>query len=73
MTLLLFYAFISIFFSFICSILEAVLLSISPTFINLKIKDGKKYAEELDRLKKDIDKPLIAKQTRYLEMVITPF
>lgn len=60
MTLLLFYAFISIFFSFICSILEAVLLSISPTFINLKIKDGKKYAEELDRLKKDIDKPLIA-------------
>lgn len=60
MSLLLLYAFISIFFSFICSILEAVLLSVSPTFINLKIKEGKKYAEGLDTLKKDIDKPLIA-------------
>lgn len=60
MSVLVFYAFISIFFSFICSILEAVLLSISPTYINLKIKEGKQYAIDLEKLKKDIDKPLIA-------------
>ena len=60
MGLLLFYAFISVFFSFLCSILEAVLLSINPTFINLKLKEGKAYAETLETLKKDVDKPLIA-------------
>lgn len=60
MGLLLFYAFISIFFSFLCSILEAVLLSVNPTFINIKKKEGKGYAETLEELKKDVDKPLIA-------------
>lgn len=60
MSLLLLYAFISIFVSFICSILEAVLLSISPTYINLKKKEGKIFATSLETLKKDIDKPLIA-------------
>jgi CBS domain containing-hemolysin-like protein len=60
MGLLLFYAFISVFFSFLCSILEAVLLSINPTFINLKKKEGKAYAKTLETLKKDVDKPLIA-------------
>ncbi|NRD22089.1 DUF21 domain-containing protein [Winogradskyella litoriviva] len=60
MGLLIFYAVISIFFSFLCSILEAVLLSITPTFLNLKKKEGKAYAEELEELKKDVDRPLIA-------------
>lgn len=60
MGLLIFYAVISIFFSFLCSILEAVLLSISPTFLNVKKTEGKAYAEELENLKKDVDKPLIA-------------
>ncbi|AKA35097.1 MAG: hemolysin [Muricauda sp.] len=60
MGLLLFYALISIFFSFLCSILEAVLLSITPTFINVKKAEGKAYAFELENLKKDVDKPLIA-------------
>ncbi|WP_350284207.1 hemolysin family protein [uncultured Croceitalea sp.] len=60
MGLLLFYAIISIFFSFLCSILEAVLLSITPTFVNVKKQEGKAYAEELENLKKDVDKPLIA-------------
>ena len=60
MALLLFYAFISIFFSFLCSILEAVLLSITPTFLNVKKKEGKAYASSLETLKKDVDKPLIA-------------
>ncbi|WP_411029514.1 CNNM domain-containing protein [Spongiimicrobium sp. 3-5] len=60
MGLLVFYALISIFFSFLCSILEAVLLSVTPTFINLKKKEGKPYANSLENLKKDVDKPLIA-------------
>ena len=60
MGLLIFYGVISIFFSFLCSILEAVLLSITPTFINVKKKEGKAYAENLEEFKKDVDKPLIA-------------
>ncbi|MFY9243920.1 MAG: CNNM domain-containing protein [Polaribacter sp.] len=60
MTLLIICATISIFFSFLCSILEAVLLSITPTFINLKKSEGLEYAEILETLKKDVDKPLIA-------------
>jgi CBS domain containing-hemolysin-like protein len=60
MGLLIFYAVISIFFSFLCSILEAVLLSITPTFLNLKKKEGKAYANDLEELKKDVDRPLIA-------------
>ncbi|WP_438426341.1 CNNM domain-containing protein [Aquimarina macrocephali] len=60
MTLLIIYAVLSIFFSFLCSILEAVLLSITPTFINVKKKEGKAYANSLETLKKDVDKPLIA-------------
>ncbi|WP_435313553.1 CNNM domain-containing protein [Cellulophaga fucicola] len=60
MALLLFYAFISVFFSFLCSILEAVLLSVTTTFINVKKKEGKSFALGLEALKKDVDKPLIA-------------
>jgi len=60
MGLLLFFAVISIFISFLCSILEAVLLSITPTFINVKKVEGKDYANSLETLKKDVDKPLIA-------------
>ncbi len=60
MSLLLFYAALSIFFSFLCSILEAVLLSITPTFINVKKQEGKVFAIRLEKLKKDVDKPLIA-------------
>ncbi len=60
MTLLIIFATISIFFSFLCSILEAVLLSITPTFINVKKSEGHDFATELETLKKDVDKPLIA-------------
>lgn len=60
MALLVFYAIISIFFSFLCSILEAVLLSVTPTFIKVKKSEGKTYADELENLKKDVDRPLIA-------------
>lgn len=60
MGLLIFYAVISIFFSFLCSILEAVLLTVTPTFINLKVNEGKGYAKDLKKLKNDVDRPLIA-------------
>jgi CBS domain containing-hemolysin-like protein len=60
MTALLLWATVSIFFSFLCSILEAVLLSVTPTFININKQAGKSFATNLEALKKDVDKPLIA-------------
>lgn len=60
MGLLILYGIVSIFFSFLCSILEAVLLSVTPTFIKVKRNQGKAYANTLKHLKKDVDKPLIA-------------
>ena len=60
MTALITFATLSILVSFLCSVLEAVLLSITPTFINVKKQEGKKYALVLEKLKKDIDQPLIA-------------
>lgn len=60
MFLLILYGTVSIFFSFLCSILEAVLLSITPSFINLKATEGKAYVKDLKKLKEDVDKPLIA-------------
>ncbi|SDS40660.1 CNNM domain-containing protein [Gramella sp. MAR_2010_147] len=60
MGLLIIFAVLSIFFSFMCSILEAALLSITPSYIKIKKKEGKAFANELAHLKQDIDKPLIA-------------
>ncbi len=60
MTLLIVYAVLSILFSFLCSILEAALLSFTPTFLRMKANEGKAYAVKLTNFKKDIDKPLIA-------------
>ncbi|MDT0690001.1 CNNM domain-containing protein [Salegentibacter sp. F188] len=60
MGLLIFYAVFSILFSFLCSILEATFLSITPTYLRMKLNEGKKYAAELEKLKEDVDQPLIA-------------
>ena len=60
MTLLIVYATLALLFSFLCSVLEAVLLSITPTYINIKKQEGKAFALVLENLKKDVDKPLIA-------------
>ena len=59
MGLLFLYCFLTIFLSFLCSILEAVLLSVNTTFVKIKIKEGKKYAENLQKLKNSIDEPLV--------------
>lgn len=58
-TLLAFF-FISLFFSFLCSLLEAVLLSITPAYVAIKIQEKAPMALELSRFKADIDRPLAA-------------
>ena len=59
MTLLLTYLFISLFVSFICSILEAVLLSSTSSYIeSLSKKDNSDAVEMLKGLKSNIDKPI---------------
>lgn len=60
MFLLIFFLFLAIFVSFLCSILEAVLLSITPSYIeSLEQKDGG-LGHKLKRLKEDVDRPLSA-------------
>jgi len=54
------YLFIALFFSFLCSIAEAVLFSISWVHIALIEKKGHKSGEILRALKEDINKPLAA-------------
>lgn len=58
-TLLLFFL-LSIGFSFLCSILEAVLLSISPNYIRSEVRKGTSTGLTLETYKKDIDRPLSA-------------
>ncbi len=60
MTLLFIYLFLAVFISFMCSLLEAVILSITPSFINTEVNNGKKYAKILKKLKEEIDRPLAA-------------
>jgi len=60
MGLLLAFAFISISVSFACSILEAVLLSVTPSYIANQRKSKPKLYEQLKQLKDHIDKPLAA-------------
>lgn len=60
MGLLLIAASVSIVFSFLCSIWEAVLLSITPSFVNTELQKGSSLGKSLNEFKKDIDKPLSA-------------
>ncbi|WP_029034349.1 CNNM domain-containing protein [Salinimicrobium terrae] len=60
MELLILYAVLAIFFSFMCSILEAAFLSFTPSHLKIKIREGKAYAHTLTKFKQDVDKPLVA-------------
>ena len=60
MTLLLAFFLLSILFSFMCSVWEAVLLSVTPTFIHRLKADGNSAGRTLERFKEDIDRPLSA-------------
>lgn len=60
MALLGFYLFLAIGVSFLCSILEAALLSITPAHIAVLNERGSRTGKRLRRLKRDIDQPLSA-------------
>lgn len=60
MTLLIVYFLIALLFSFLCSLIESVILSITPSFITKKLQQGKDYAVYLEKYKNNIDRPLAA-------------
>ncbi len=57
-SLLLVFFFVSLVFSFLCSLWEAVLLSVTPTYARLKVQQGAAIGDSLLSFKKDIDRPL---------------
>jgi CBS domain containing-hemolysin-like protein len=60
LTLLILFVVLAIGVSFLCSILEAVLLSITPSFVESANEDRPKLAESLRKLRSDIERPLAA-------------
>lgn len=60
MLTLLFYLFLALFVSFLCSIMEAVLLSTPQSYLIVKLENGNQWARSFIELKNNIDKPLSA-------------
>ena len=60
MILLLAYLFLALFVSFMCSIMESVLLSTPQSFLMVEADKGSKWAEGFMNLKSEIDRPLSA-------------
>ncbi len=60
MGLVFLYLFLALSVSFLCSVLEAVLLSTPVSFIAMKEQEGAKNAPLMMHLKKDIDRPISA-------------
>lgn len=60
MTILLVFFFISIIFSFLCSVWEAVILSVTPSYVSRLQMESPKLGKRLGQLKEDIDRPLSA-------------
>ncbi|MBU1012445.1 MAG: hemolysin family protein [Bacteroidetes bacterium] len=60
MILLLSYLFLALFVSFLCSIMESVLLSTPNSFLIVKEDNGNSWAKAFLELKNNIDKPLSA-------------
>jgi len=60
MTLLILFFSISLVFSFLCSLWEAALLSITPTFAEVKRREETTMGQHLARFKANIDRPLAA-------------
>jgi len=60
MILLLFYLFLALFVSFLCSVMESVLLSTPLSFLNVKKESGHKSATTFIKLKNNIERPLSA-------------
>lgn len=60
LVMMLIYATSALGFSFLCSVAEAVVLSVSPSYIANLEKGGKKSAASLKKIKADIDRSLAA-------------
>lgn len=60
MVLLIIYVLLALGVSFLCSVMEAVLLSITPSYIAALEQQGYSIAQRLKNLKDDIDRPLAA-------------
>lgn len=60
MTLLVVYAALALGISFLCSILEAVLLSVTPSYVAAREREGGVTGRTLRDLKEDVDRPLAA-------------
>ncbi len=60
MVALLLFALFSIAFSFLCSIFEAVLLSITPSYVQVKEKEGGRMGALLRQFKNELNEPLTA-------------
>lgn len=60
MALLILYLLIALVISFICSIMEAVLLSTPQSFLMVKLEKGHTWAKHFIGLKSNVDKPLSA-------------
>lgn len=59
-TLLIVFLLLSIVFSFLCSIWEAVLLSITPSFTQMQVQEGNDLGKSLQEFKENVDRPLAA-------------
>ena len=57
---LLMYALIAVGMSFLCSVLEAVLLSVPPSYVAMRSNDGSRIGKKLKAYKEDVDQPLAA-------------
>ncbi|PKV62853.1 CNNM domain-containing protein [Pontibacter ramchanderi] len=60
MGLLFFYLIISLLFSFLCSLLEAALLSITPSHVGITAQENPTLGKHLQEFKDNIDRPLAA-------------
>src|SRR5690554_3726579 len=60
MTLLFIYLSIALVISFLCSLLESVLLTITPSYMEAEELRGNKIGTKLKEIKSDIDRPLAA-------------
>jgi CBS domain containing-hemolysin-like protein len=60
MTLLIVYALVAIGVSFLCSLLEACLLSLPRSYVESLADGGSRAGQRLVKMKKDIDRPLAA-------------
>ena len=60
LTRMILFAALALVFSFLCSVAEAVILSVSPSFIAHLEQQGKPVAQRLNQLKKNIDRSLAA-------------